>query len=106
MMVMRRDIETVGRMALSTDAVAGLAQLARVRIVAIGTGHAGCMHLALQERTMVEYFVALLAVGIIEPGLEACGAKCIVVSAHVDCVVRKLFAPCMASGANLQLDGV
>ena len=57
----------LGRMALQAGVVAGKPQLGAVRIVAIAAGDARGEHLALLERAVIIDFVALLAVGVIEP---------------------------------------
>ena len=60
--VLRREV------ALRADLIAGVAQFRRVRIVTIGAGHAGCVHLALQKRAVVVDLVLLLAVRIVQVG--------------------------------------
>ena len=52
-----------GQMTLGTHAVAFHHQLIAVRVMAVGAGHAGLMHLALDERTVDVNFVADLPVG-------------------------------------------
>ena len=56
------------QMALAADGVAGRAQLQRMRVVAVGAGHALRVHPALQERAVVVDLVAHLAVGVVEAG--------------------------------------
>jgi hypothetical protein len=41
-----------------------------MRVVAVRTGYASGVHFALGERGMIEHFVALLAIGVEETGLE------------------------------------
>ena len=52
-----------GQMTLGTDAVAFDHQLVAVWVMAVGAGHAGLMHLALNERTVDVYLVADLSIG-------------------------------------------
>ena len=52
-----------GEMALGTHAVAFCHKLVAVRVMAVGTGHAGLMHLALNKRTVDVYLVADLSIG-------------------------------------------
>lgn len=59
-----------GGVALAADLVAGQAQLAGMGIVAVGAGHPGGMHLALQERADVVDLLPLLAVVEVAAGLE------------------------------------
>jgi len=60
-------------MALAADAIAGDAQMARVRIVAIRAGDPGGMHAALRKGAEFIDLVALLAVRIKRPAAKAAG---------------------------------
>ena len=55
-----------GEMALGTHAVAFHNQLVAVRVMAVGTGHTGLMHLALNEGAVHVHFVADLPVRPVE----------------------------------------
>ncbi|MGZ9112519.1 MAG: hypothetical protein ACXW3X_15970 [Rhodoplanes sp.] len=57
-------------MALQARVVAGIPQLGAVRVVAIAAGDARSKHFALLERAVIVDFVALLAVGVIEPARD------------------------------------
>ena len=63
---MRRCVVFRRQVALRADRIAGRARLARMRIVAVAAGNAGCMHLALQERADVVHLIELLAIGEIQ----------------------------------------
>jgi hypothetical protein len=92
------------RVTLGADRVAVGAQLARVRLVAVAAGHARVEHAALQERAPGEHFVALLAVGVIEPRVQQ--RRPIVIQERGACAVAlgDLAAARMALRADLHLD--
>ncbi len=75
-------------MALRTKCVARRLQLLGVWIVAIAAGHTLTVHLALQERTPVVDFVALLAVGMVQRWCQQ----------RRDVVIEKRFAGMVALG--------
>ena len=60
----------LGQVALAADGVALGAQLQAVRLVAVGAGHAGRVHPALQERAVDEHLAVDLAVGVVEGRVE------------------------------------
>ena len=72
-MVMFRDIEFRWQMALRAKPIALLAERQTVRLMAIGTGDAGMIHAALDERAIFEHFTVDLPIGMIEAGLEQSG---------------------------------
>ena len=69
-MMMCCAVELRRRMTLRAHGVAFGAQLAAMRLVAIAAGDACRVHLALQERTPVVDFVALLPIGMVERRAE------------------------------------
>jgi hypothetical protein len=71
-MVMFRDIEFRWQMALRAK-LALLAERQTVRLMAIGTGDAGMIHAALDERTIFKHLAVDLPIGMIEPRLKQRG---------------------------------
>jgi hypothetical protein len=70
MMMMVRAIEPLRCVALRAYSVSRFVKFSRMRIVAVRACHAGSVHLALDERTVVEDLVVLLPVGMVEPPVE------------------------------------
>ena len=103
MMMMRSRSEARRGMTLRADVVTWRPKLARMRIVAIGTGHARRKHLALQEGAEFEDFVALLSVRVIKGRLEQGRVKGVVETRDARGVVRELRAPRVAAGADENL---
>ena len=58
------------RMALRADRVARQLELAGVRVVAVRAADALAVHLALPVRAVDEHLVELLAVGVVQAGLQ------------------------------------
>jgi len=98
--MMRGVGETFSRMTLRADLVARRAELARMRIVAVGAGHARRIHPALQERPEFEDFVALLAIGVIEGRLEQRRMKSVKKTRDARGIVGELRASRVAAGAD------
>ena len=90
-------------MTLRADRIALGAQFLRVRVVAVGTGHAGAMHPALQERAPGEHLIALLTIGVIQTGRQQ-RRKIVVEERFTRSIVfRKLRATRMALRAGVDL---
>ena len=90
-------------MALQADAVAGHAQPAGVRIVAVAAGHALRVHAALQERGIGVHLVLLLAVGEEQSPREQRGIVRVQQLAGAGGPVGERGAPGMALAAGVNL---
>src|SRR6516225_3777947 len=91
------------RVTLHADAVAGRAQLRRVRLVAVAAGDAGREHLALLERAVIVDLVLHLAIGVIEPAREGRDQMRVRKPSPGNPVLGELAATGMAKPAGLDL---
>ena len=96
-----RRVEGGRHVALRAEGVALELPRTGMRAMAIGAGHARGVHLALQERTVLEDLVALLAVGLVEPVVEQRHAMRAGQGLAVLVVEPALAAASVAPGAGL-----
>ena len=95
--------KALGQMALAADRVALGAQLQAVRLVAVGAGHPGRVHPALQERAVVEDLAVDLAVGVVEARVEQRGPVAVEQRLADRVPVAERRAAGMAGRADLRL---
>src|SRR5262249_37864734 len=93
------------RMTLHTYAVAGRAQLAAVRLVAVAAGDAGRKHLTLFERAVIVDLlnVAHLPIGVVKPACKRRDRVGIRKPAAGNPILREFAAPGVAAAAGLDL---
>src|SRR6516165_8282132 len=103
MAVMRGGRVFLRRVTLRADAVAGRAQLRRVRLVTIAAGDTGSEHPALLERAVIVDLVLHLAIGVIEPACEGRDQMRVRKPPPRNPVLGELAATGMAKPAGLDL---
>ena len=68
--MMRTRVKSLRRVALTAEGIARFARLPAMWVMTVGAGYPGGMHATLEKRTVVVDLVALLAINVIEPGLQ------------------------------------
>ena len=101
--VVLRCVEAATLVATHAHRVAGGAQLAAVRLMAVTAGDACRVHAALQERRVVVDLVAHLPVHVVQPRLQQGGPEGIEQGVPGAVLVAELAAACMATGADFEL---
>ncbi len=101
--VMRRRVEDLRRMAAAAQCVALLVEPQAVGVVAVATRDARGVHAALEERAVLEDLVLDLSVGEVEVFLEERHAVGVEDGPAMDVVLAQHRAPAVTAGAGLDL---